>query len=322
MDFSTALRPQLIPTPPAFDRPRTVMTITDSNGKVTVELPSGASAEIMHFGATVISWKSGGIASTVKDDIKERFFLSSKSALDGSKPVSKLECLQSCKQVLNDLDLIRYAVASLLSSLSSVAQQGRSINLSHLTGLRGRRNGHTQASHSKQHRVCRSNLVRRITLHVPAAERRSGIVLEPSTNVASKYRQPFLLEYFVKLSQHELITELHVTNPSNASSPLVHQALLHNYIAAAPTSSITVSPLTDLTYIDKVKGGGESVENRELVDVNSFTDSVYKNAPGAYEVRWEGGGMDIKTTGFPDVVVWNPHAEAGSKIGDLEDGGW
>ena len=157
---------------------------------------------------------------------------------------------------------------------------------------------------------------------VPAAEHRHDIVLEPSTNVAAKYRQPFKLEYFVKLSQLQLNTELQITNPSTASSPLIHQALLHNYIAATPTSSITVSPLTELTYIDKVKGGGESVESRKFVDVKSFTDSVYKNAPGTYEVRWEDGGIDIHTSGFPDIVVWNPHAEAGSKIGDLEDGGW
>ena len=71
------------------------MTVTDSNGKVTVELSSGASVEILHFGATVISWKSAG-ASTGKDEIKERFFLSNKSALDGSKPVSAYRHLKSC----------------------------------------------------------------------------------------------------------------------------------------------------------------------------------------------------------------------------------
>lgn len=60
------------------------------------------------------------------------------------------------------------------------------------------------------------------------------------------------------------------------------------------------------------------------MDVKSFTDSVYKDAHGSggYEVRWEGGGINLKTSGFKDVVVWNPAEEAGSKIGDLEEGGW
>jgi glucose-6-phosphate 1-epimerase len=26
-----------------------------------------------------------------------------------------------------------------------------------------------------------------------------------------------------------------------------------------------------------------------------FTDSVYENAPGKYEVTWRGGGLDIQT---------------------------
>jgi len=52
------------------------------------------------------------------------------------------------------------------------------------------------------------------------------------------------------------------------------------------------------------------------------TDAAYLAAPGTYDVEWEGGGLHIKTTGFPDVVVWNPNEEVGSKIGDMEDKGW
>ena len=49
----------------------------------------GASAQILLYGATVVSWKSpssseGGVP-------QERLFVSSKSALDGSKPVSCFE---------------------------------------------------------------------------------------------------------------------------------------------------------------------------------------------------------------------------------------
>lgn len=87
---------------------------------------------------------------------------------------------------------------------------------------------------------------------------------------------------------------------------------------------MTVSPLAGLSYIDKVSGKTDAVEDRNEVTVTKFTDSVYKSASGEYRVRWAGGsaGIDIKTTGFGDVVVWNPQAEAGSKIADMEDGGW
>jgi hypothetical protein len=44
----------------------------------------GASAEILLYGATVISWKSPGKLSST---LSERLFVSSKAVLDGSKPV-------------------------------------------------------------------------------------------------------------------------------------------------------------------------------------------------------------------------------------------
>ncbi|KAF8321406.1 glucose-6-phosphate 1-epimerase [Cantharellus anzutake] len=262
------------------------MTVSDSNGTVTLELPNGASAEIKHFGATVISWKSAETSAS-KDEIKERFFLSSKSALDGSKP-------------------IRGGIPIVFPFFGGATREEHKPFSSHGFARSEKWEYAGVVSESEENVSVR-------------------FVLEPSAGVAAKYDQPFLLEYIVTLSQYQLATELHVTNPATASSPLVHQALLHNYIAASPTSTITISPLTNLTYVDKANGGVEQVESRRLVDVKSHTDSVYKSAPGTYEVRWEGeggGGLDIKTSGFPDVVVWNPHAEVGSKIGDLEEGGW
>jgi hypothetical protein len=61
------------------------MPVTVSESKVSVELANGSVVEILLFGANVISWTSPNIHDY---DLKERFFLSKKSVLDGSKPVS------------------------------------------------------------------------------------------------------------------------------------------------------------------------------------------------------------------------------------------
>jgi len=145
--------------------------------------------------------------------------------------------------------------------------------------------------------------------------------LDPSPNISDKWAQPFHLEYFVTVSNHELGTKLHVTNPSFSRSILKHQALLHNYIAA-PASKVTITPLTGLKYKDKIQGNIEVVEERHEVDFIRATDSVYSSAPGTYDVRWPGGGLNIKTTGFPDIVVWNPKEEIGRGISDLDESGW
>lgn len=131
------------------------------------------------------------------------------------------------------------------------------------------------------------------------------------------------LSYVVTLSEHQLSTDLHVTNTSSfpLSKPLSFQALLHTYLLC-PSQSIRVTNLKGLIYTDKtVAGTPRKTEERDLVDVKEFTDFVYEDAPGAYEVQWEGGGMRIKSIGMKDVVVWNPR-ETGSKMGDMEDGGW
>lgn len=49
----------------------------------------GASAQVLLYGATVVSWKSP--SSSESGVLQERLFVSSKSALDGSKPVSGFE---------------------------------------------------------------------------------------------------------------------------------------------------------------------------------------------------------------------------------------
>ena len=127
------------------------------------------------------------------------------------------------------------------------------------------------------------------------------------------------------LGERELGTDLHVTNRSDAGE-LQFQALFHNYIRA-PAKDVTISPLTGKNYFDKTEATAEAratpkVEQRKVVDVQKFTDSVYEDGGQAYEVTWPQGGIQIKTEGLKDVVVWNPQETAGKAIGDMEDGGW
>ena len=115
-------------------------------------------------------------------------------------------------------------------------------------------------------------------------------------------------------------------NALSTTPPIEFQALFHNYIRA-PSSDVRVSPLLGLSYYDKTEATEEAratpkKETRQAVDVLKFTDSVYENAPGKYDVLWGSGGIEIVTKNLKDVVIWNPQAEAGAKIGDMEEGGW
>jgi len=58
--------------------PEDTSTVTAGSDRVTLKLCTGESVEILLFGATIISWKSGG---------EEKLWLSSGAKLDGSKAV-------------------------------------------------------------------------------------------------------------------------------------------------------------------------------------------------------------------------------------------
>jgi len=145
------------------------------------------------------------------------------------------------------------------------------------------------------------------------------LVLEPTPEIKAVFPNPFHLAYVVTLTAHQLATDLHVTN--TGEEPLTFQALLHSYFEA-DAASCTVGPLKGLTYIDKTNNLAESVETRDSVPVNQYTDAVYKNGGGKYVGKWKGGGIEVNAIGFKDVVIWNPQAEAGRKIADLNEGAW
>jgi glucose-6-phosphate 1-epimerase len=151
-------------------------------------------------------------------------------------------------------------------------------------------------------------------------------VLEPTPAIQNVFPHPFSLVYVVTLATHQLSTDLHIQNTSETSS-ITFQSLLHTYFLC-DASTVTVSPLQGLTFIDKTNNLIESTEERNEVSASTYTDAIYKDAPGEYYVWYEGsakkeaGGVHIKTRGFKDVVVWNPQAEAGRAIADMEEGGW
>ncbi|EMD42048.1 hypothetical protein CERSUDRAFT_110596 [Gelatoporia subvermispora B] len=262
------------------------MPVDKQSDRIVLNHPKGSSAEILLYGATVISWKSGSTSSSLPT---ERLFVSSKAALDGSKPV-------------------RGGIPVVFPCFGAP----------------------THPDHSKlsQHGFARSETW---SLDSVVMDNEAGVsvklTLDPNGRVTEKFDKPFHLEYVVTLAEHQLSTDLHVKNTAQSTTPtLEFQALLHNYIRA-PSEEVLITPLQGVSYYDKTESTEElrthpKIEQRSAVDVKKFTDFAYENAPGKYEVTWSSGKVEVKATNFKDVVVWNPQQEVGSKIGDMEDGGW
>ncbi|KAI0932205.1 hypothetical protein AcV5_004508 [Taiwanofungus camphoratus] len=262
------------------------MPVEQQPDRILLKHPKGASADILLYGATVLSWKSG---TAVNPKPVERLFVSSKAAFDGSKPV-------------------RGGIPVVFPCFGAPT--------------------HSEHSRLGQHGFARSEtwIFDSIVLDSEAGVS-VKLILEPKASIKEIYERPFQLAYVVTLAEHQLSTDLHVKNTAlSTASPLEFQALFHNYIRA-PSNDVLITPLQGVSYYDKTEATDElrskpKVEGRAGVDVKNFTDFVYENAPGTYEVGWGTGALEIRTKNFKDVVVWNPQQETGPKIADMEAGGW
>lgn len=248
-----------------------------------MEHKKGASAEVLLYGATVISWKAGGKSASAPT---ERLFVSNKAALDGSKPV-------------------RGGIPVVFPCFGPPS--------------------HPQHLKLPQHGFARSEMWKFDKVLSDNEEVSVQLSLEPNANIIAKYDKPFRLAYIVKLSDSQFTTELHVTNTSETES-LEFQALFHNYIRG-PSDDVLIFPLQNVQYYDKtvsseVEKNTPKTETRNGVDVRSYTDAVYEDAPQKYEVKWPKTGLELRVSALKDLVVWNPQKEVGSKIADMEDGGW
>ncbi|KAI0257148.1 galactose mutarotase-like domain-containing protein [Lactifluus subvellereus] len=261
------------------------MPYEKTNGRILLTHPRGATAEILLFGATITSWRAperGGPGDPI-----ERLFVSSKAALDGSKAV-------------------RGGIPVVFPCFGPPE--------------------HPDHSKLPQHGFARNETW---TFDSVVTDNDAGVsvrlILQPKPTVTKLYTKDFQLAYVVTLAEHELSTDIHVSNPSS-SETLDFQALLHTYIRA-PANEVSISPLLGKRYIDKTEKSLEArntlkEEKRNGVDVRTFTDSVYEDAPPNVNVSWPGGGLELKLVGFTTLTVWNPQADAGRKIGDMEENGW
>ena len=94
-----ANKPSAIPVSPSVPTPQ--VELSDDNSRVIATLPSGDRVEVLLFGATVISWKSG-------KNGEENLFVSEKASLDGGKAVRGGIPVVFPVSILYDVGTLRY----------------------------------------------------------------------------------------------------------------------------------------------------------------------------------------------------------------------
>ncbi|KAI9674900.1 MAG: hypothetical protein M1829_003640 [Trizodia sp. TS-e1964] len=283
-----AAKPKPSTIPISSPAPAAQVHLSPDGSRVTATLPTGESVAVLLYGATVVSWRSGGA---------ENLFVSDTALLDGSKAVR------------GGIPLVFPVFGPPGANLpvSKLPQHGfaRTSRWEFL-GKSTSESGAATASGGDDSVKLDFGL--------------SPVNLAPEMRAAWPF--DFSLIYSVTLGRdgRELETSMFVRNEGDVSFDV--QLLFHSYFAVKDITQTTVAGLAAKTYADKVLKTAGNGETAEALAINGEVDRVYSGA-GPITIL-EGGvpRLEICRDNLADVVVWNPGAEKAGGMKDLHEGGW
>jgi D-hexose-6-phosphate mutarotase len=127
---------------------------------------------------------------------------------------------------------------------------------------------------------------------------------------------PFSLEYVVTVNE-TLSLELLVTNRSQEA--FTFEDCLHTYFEVGDISSISVTGLKGVKYLDKVENFAEKKEADDAIKVSSEVDRIYQNTTEQVEILDEKLGRKVRVEkhGSISTVVWNPWISKAQQMPDF-----
>ncbi|ORX34740.1 galactose mutarotase-like domain-containing protein [Kockovaella imperatae] len=247
----------------------------EQNGKtVVLKHDSGASVEVYLFGATVTSWKVDG---------EEKFFLSSKSSLDSSKPIR------------GGIPIVFPIFGAPPSSPPEYAAL-------------------------KQHGFARTAdwSVDKVIMDRPEGVSVRFVAPPPP----SEFKHSYKLAFVVTLAAHQLSTDLHIINEGKEEfqfQALLHNYLAVPDAKKLSVEGIDKGT----RYKDKTQNFKELIWPGEPLTITQETDAVFqKLETQELKLDYGNGkGLNVRFRGFEDCTIWNPQ-EKGKTMADMEDGGW
>lgn len=133
----------------------------------------------------------------------------------------------------------------------------------------------------------------------------------------------FMLELLLRVQGDALDMALHVRN--TGTTPWSFSAALHTYLQVAQLGAVVVQGLESHAYLDTVVDRQQPPEGAGLRIVGEV-DRIYFDVPVPLQLR-EGEGaqarvLQVRQSGFEDVVVWNPGAEKCAALPDMPPEGY
>ena len=177
-----------------------------------------------------------------------------------------------------------------------------------------------------RHGFARQRAWRALSLEQGATDALAVLRLVDDEATRALWPQPFVAELSVRITGARLDIELAVEHrePDEggpAPAEMSFTAALHTYLRVADVASSRLDGLQRLRYEDCVRGT-QQVDMAPHLTPDGELDRIYFDAARPLRLHDGARQLEIASHGFPDVVVWNPGAEAGARIADMPADGW
>ncbi|MBC3873156.1 D-hexose-6-phosphate mutarotase [Undibacterium flavidum] len=130
----------------------------------------------------------------------------------------------------------------------------------------------------------------------------------------------FRAEMMVTVAEQSLQLDFSVVN--NGDSELRFQAALHSYFRVQDIQQTRVHGLGGLNYRDTVTGEDSCHQSDQMLQIVGEVDSIYTDVVSDIVIKQPHQVLQLRQSGFTDAVVWNPGAEKGAQLADLERDGF
>jgi glucose-6-phosphate 1-epimerase len=144
--------------------------------------------------------------------------------------------------------------------------------------------------------------------------------LTANDHTRSAWNHAFSASFVVSVQGMSLSLALSVLNED--AVPFQFTAALHTYLLVDDVRSSVVRGLEGATFHDAAAGGVEKRQDDADLRAVGELDRIYLGVGAPLEVRDAVRRTRVSMRGFSDVVVWNPGAERGAALSDLDPGGW
>ena len=150
------------------------------------------------------------------------------------------------------------------------------------------------------------------------ASARFGIQDDPASRQV--WPDAFACELSVTLAGQVLEMALSVFNPGPRAFSFTGG--LHTYLRVRDIGSASLEGLGGAAYLDTVGTRTERIQPETGLTFQSEVDRIYHTAPDRLLLREPDRTLAIETSGFGQVVVWNPWVEKSAGLNDMEAEGF